>query len=78
MKKTQVERNVDALIDELEYSLSETYGPKFVINLQVICEIHTIKSYYGKSQETVDKKQKYAAMLRGAWYATHEPKLIKK
>lgn len=78
MKKTQVERPVDALIDELEYSLSETYGSRFVIDLQEMCGMHTLKAYFGKGAETENSKKIYAAMLRGAWYASNEQKLKKK
>ena len=76
MKK--VERPVDALIDELEYSLSETYGSRFVIDLQEMCGMHTLKAFFGKDAETENNKRIYAAMLRGAWYAANEKPLTNK
>ena len=74
MKKTQLERPVDALIDELEEALSDRYGQQFVIGISEICGVSSLKTYFGKGAETLEKKKIYAAMLRGAWYASQEMK----
>lgn len=74
MKKTKVEASVESLIDQLEQSLAETYSTRFVIDLQEMCGLHTMREYFGKGAITSEKRSQYAAMLRGAWYAANEKK----
>lgn len=71
MKKTQVARPVEAVIDELEEALSDRFGQQFVIEITKICGMHSLRDY---NSATPEKKLVYAAMLRGAWYASQEMK----
>lgn len=72
--KNKVTPQVESLIEQLEQSLSETYSTRFVIDLQEMCGLHTIREYFGKSTTTSEKRSQYVAMLRGAWYAANEKK----
>jgi len=74
MKKQDIKPSVESLIDQLEQSLSETYGTRFVIDLQEMAGLHTMREYFGKGAVTTQKRDLYASMLKGAWYAANEKK----
>ena len=63
--KTKVEMNQDALREQLEESLTLTYGLAFVIDLQKLSEVD------GRYTTPI-KDKVYLGMLRGAWYASKE------
>ena len=68
--KTKVMENKEALISQLEYELSETFGSEFVEDIQRLCGI--------KTAITKEKQNNYLHMLRGAWYAYHQVYNLKK
>lgn len=74
MKKIKGEQPIEALIEGLESLLAEKYSSRFVIDLQEMCGLHTMREYFGKSATSSEKRNQYAAMLRGAWYASLEKK----
>lgn len=77
MKRIVTNPQLENLIDELETSLANIYGSEFVIDLQEICGQHTLKSVFGKDKEKTENRVKYSNMLRGAWYAAHQNKVVK-
>ena len=68
--KTKVMENKEALINQLEYELSETFGSEFIEDIQGLCGIRTTI--------TKEKQNNYLHMLRGAWYAYHQVYNLKK
>ena len=77
MKRINSAPQTEALIETLEESLSNTYGSRFIIDLQEICGQHTLKSIFGEGVSTKVGRDEYKNMLRGAWYATLEKKVVK-
>jgi len=66
--------NLEALMEQLEFEIYETYGPDFLQEMGKICGINSNNDAFGKGPEAIRKRNEYVAMLRGAWYASHEQK----
>jgi hypothetical protein len=76
MKRNIATPQTENLIDELESNLANIYGTDFVIDLQEICGQHTLRSVFGEGVSTKIGRDKYANMLRGAWYAANQKKIV--
>lgn len=66
--------NLESLMEQLELEICETYGPVFLEEMGKICGINSKSAAFGKAPEAIRKRNEYVAMLRGAWYASHEQK----
>lgn len=76
--KTKAKPNREMLIEDLEHFLSNYYGTQFLIDLQEIAGLHTLREYFGKGAETNSKRDEYCHLLRGAWYAANQKSLTTK
>lgn len=76
--KTKMQISQEALMEQLEYDLNNLYGSEFIEDLQELCGLTTMRAVFGKGATTQSKQSEYVAMLRGAWYAARQSKLVTK
>ena len=73
-----MKQNPVVVIEQLEYELNNLYGSEFIEDLQKVCGMKSMRDVFGEGATTKAKQVEYAAMLRGAWYASSQVYNIKK